>query len=301
MFAGLDRERQGELLIFFELFIWGFFPIMTVLSYRAMPPMVSLGWSTIFAALFFGLSISTRRTWQGIRGAMADKDVLWATFFNGILFYVFFFWGLKFTSAGNASIVALTEIFFTALFFNLWRREYLSAAHLFGAGLMLLGALIVLYPNRTSPHAGDIMILIAAMIAPFGNFFAQKARKKVSSETIMFVRSMIAGPAILFFAYMLGDHILLPPTGRPLILLILNGLVILGFSKILWLEATHRIIVIKAQALSGFSPLLTLFFAWLFLRQNPTFWQISAFLPMIIGVALLSMRRKKNEDFPISA
>ncbi|MBI2356020.1 MAG: DMT family transporter [Candidatus Doudnabacteria bacterium] len=71
------------------------------------------------------------------------------------------------------------------------------------------------------------------------------------------------------------------------LVLLINGLIMLGLSKIFWLEAIHRISVVKANALSSMGPLATLFFAWIILRDAPTSWQLLSIVPMIFGVVLL--------------
>ena len=48
-----------------------------------------------------------------------------------------------------------------------------------------------------------------------------------------------------------------------LLFLVINGVLLLGVSKILWIEGIHRINVTKANALNSLGPLLTLLFAWL--------------------------------------
>ena len=75
---------------------------------------------------------------------------------------------------------------------------------------MLLGALIVLLPNFYRFQWGDILILIAALIAPFGNFFQRRARRRVGSETIMFVRSGLTALVIFIVALLVGEGISLP-------------------------------------------------------------------------------------------
>lgn len=283
-----DRERQGETFILLEALLWSLFPIITILSYANLSPMVSLGWSTIFGGVFFAIMLSFRHRWHEVKNLAALKDILWGTFLIGILYYVFLFWGLKFTSAGNVSIIALMEVFFTYLFFNVWRREYISWKHILGIALMITGALIVLYPNFSEFHPGDLLVLIGTTFAPFGNLFQKRAREKVSSETIMFTRSMIAGPFILLLAYVFGFHFSATQLKGSLLFLFVNGFLLLGLSKILWIEGIYRISVTKAQALTNISPLLTVFFAWLILYDQPTIWQLSAFFPMFLAVILLS-------------
>ncbi len=290
----LTKEREGELFIFGEAALWALFPVLTILSYGKLSPLVSLGISSIFASIFFAIILSLKKKWHEIKNASAFKDILWTTFFIGIIYYLFFFFGLRYTSAGNASIIALTEVFFSYLFFNIWKKDPLPLYHIAGAILMLVGAIIVLYPNLHKFQLGDILIVIAATIPPFGNFFARRAREKVSSEAIMFVRSIISGVVILLIAFIFGNTFSYSDFKTSFLLLFINGVFLLGLSKVMWIEGIVRISVVKANALGSVGPLLTLLFAWLFLRNIPTSWQLLSFIPMFFGIILLSMNKKNS-------
>jgi drug/metabolite transporter (DMT)-like permease len=161
-----------------------------------------------------------------------------------------------------------------------------------GAILMIIGAVIVLYPNTKELNIGDLFILLGAATIPFGNFFQRRARSKVSSEVIMFVRSVIA--TIMISVVILVFKIQMPSNEiqKSLTFLVINGVLVLGLSKVFWLEAIHRINVAKAVALNAGAPLITLLFAWAFLHHVPTIWQMVSLIPMFFGVMMLSLQKK---------
>ena len=73
---------------------------------------------------------------------------------------------------------------------------------------MLIGAVIILFPKSgLSFHAGDWIILVASAFPPLGNYFQQKLRKEVSSETILFVRSCLSFPFFFLLAYLLRENL----------------------------------------------------------------------------------------------
>ena len=106
-----SRERQGDLFILGSATLWGLFPVITILSYHTVSPLLSLAISSLFAAIFFAALIAYKKNWHELRNHAALKNILLATLFTGILYYLLIFLGLQFTTAGNASIVSLTEIF----------------------------------------------------------------------------------------------------------------------------------------------------------------------------------------------
>lgn len=288
MISKISDERAGELSIGFASLLWGLFPVITVLSYNKLSPLLSLSISSLVAGLFFGLVITLKNKWPDVFKRSALVNILLATLFTGVLYYCFVFFSLRYTTSGNVSIISLSEVFFSYLFFHILKKEYISRNHLLGSILVVLGALIVLYPNLHGFHKGDFLILVASMIAPFGNFFARKARKEVGSEIIMFVRSILAGLFIFALYIIFDNNILYIDIKSSTLFLLTNGLLLLGFSKILWIEGIHRIAVTKANAISSLSPLITLFVAWIVLKQVPTLWQLTAIVPMFFGVRLLS-------------
>ncbi len=292
----LNNEKQGELFILGETALWGLFPVITILSYGKVSPLVSLAISTLLAGVFFAFMLTLKKKWFEITNIAALRDILFATFFLGILYYLFYYFGLRSTSAGNASIVALTEVFFSYLFFQVWKKQPLPFLHIIGASLMILGACIVLYPNIHTFQLGDLLILLAAFTAPFGNFYVRKARTKVSSDTIMFIRSIISASVIFLLAGAFNNTFSYGSIKNSFLFLAINGIFLLGLSKALWVEGIHRISVVKANALSSMSPLITLFSAWIFLQNVPTVWQLCSIIPMFFGMVLLGIGKKQGNN-----
>jgi len=289
----LSSQRLGELYLIGGILLWSIFPIFAQLSYSQVSPYTSLAVSSFFSALFFGIILSFRRRWKELLNVQALIYTLYSTFFVGILFYLLYFLSLQYSSAGNVSILALSETFFSFLLFHVWRKEYIPKIHIYGAVLILLGAGIVLIPAMTGFHIGDILILIGAAIVPFGNFYVQKARRMINTETIMFVRGLVGSLVIFLFSLIFKVASPLPQIIQSLPFLVANGVLIFGLSTMLWVEGIHRVPVTKANGLSSLGPIITLFFAWIIFRTSPTSWQLLSFIPMFIGVILISKEVSK--------
>jgi drug/metabolite transporter (DMT)-like permease len=284
----MTEDRKGELLIFAAGGMWAFFPIITILSYSNLSGLSSLAWSTVFAAIFLGALVLYRGKGRELLDLRIWKYGLFIALFIGVLFYSFMFVGLESTTAGNAAIIGLFEVFTSYLLFNWWRREAYSFEHVAGSLLMMLGALIVLGRDFSGFNVGDCFIIAATLFSPVGNMFQQKARAVASSETIMFVRSVLSVPALFLLALALGKTASASSVYASVVFLMINGILLLGLSKILWIEAIHRISVTKSVALSSLNPLLTLLLALPILGQAPNIWQFAAFIPFFFGVLLLT-------------
>lgn len=284
----LSEKQKGEWIISLEVVLWAFFPVVTVLSYVAIPSLVALAWSTVFACIFFLAVVACRNRWKEMMNPSLWKYIVGITIFNGISFYVLYFTALKYTTPGNAAIISLLEILTSFIFFNVILKEKISKEYILGAVLMIAGALIVLAPNFAGINIGDFLILATTLIAPVGNMFQQRARKIASAETIVFLRNLLAAPIVFLIAYVFGQHATFGDIQASLLFLLINGVILLGFSKLLWVEGIHRMSVTKAMALQGAGPLITLIAAWALLSQAPTVWQLASLVPLLLGVLLLT-------------
>lgn len=291
----LSSERQGDIFILSSSAFWGTFPVITILSYNNLYPLISLTLSSLFAAIFFALNITVKKTWRQLFDKSIYKEILLATFFIGILYYLLVFFALQMTTPGNTSIVGLTQTLFSFLFFHVFRKDYIPRQHIIGSILMTAGAFIVLSPNLQTFNLGDMLVLVSSAVAPFGNFYTQKARQKASSEVIMFVRSLVSAVVIFLIALVLRNHFSPLAIKQSLFFLIINGVFLLGFSKSLWIEGIHRISVTKANALSSsVSPLITLLLAWAILHVQPTLGQLFALVPICVGIILLGKKQEQQ-------
>ena len=284
----ISEKTKGELYVYLGAILWAFFPVITILSYRKLPSLISLAWSTFFSIFFFASVVSYKKTWAQLKNPLVWKYIFFIVLFIGVLFYCFYFTGLKTTSAGNSGIIALFEVFTSFLFFNLFKKEFISKEHIVGSVLMIFGAFVVLLPNFHAVQMGDFFILAATFFPPIGNYYQQKIRKIASSETIMFARSLITTPIIFILAFLLRQHVPIETIKLSLPYLLINGLLLFGLSKLFWIEAIHRISVTKGNALSSMTPFLTLIIAWIFLKQSPNLWQLVSLIPLVAGVLLLT-------------
>lgn len=291
----LSSHRKGEVLIFTGALLWSLFPVITILSYTALTPLFAAALATLFAAFFFALLLTLKGQWPLLLIRKAWKDILFTTFYIGILFYGFTFLGLKHTTAGNAAIMSQMETFFAFLLLGFWlHHEHVKPAQLAGGMAMVLGAALILLPKAGSWHTGDWLIVLAAACAPLGNKHAQAAREVVSSEVIMFYRSLLSGAFLLLLAFFVEPQPELHSLKASAGFLALNGFLLLGLSKILWIEGINRISITEATSLGSITPLFTLLFAFLFLHERVTVLQIAGLLPIALGVLFLTNKKKSN-------
>ncbi len=163
-----SSTQKGDLLVFSQSLLSALFPIATVVTYRSLAPLASLAYSSVFTALVFAVIYSFRPQWREFLQPGVFKELLFVSLLIGVGFYGLYFYGLSKTTAGNASIIALMEIFFSYLFFHVWRKEEMDYRHIAGGLLMLFGAMAVLFNKAMQFQVGDVYVLAATALPPLG-------------------------------------------------------------------------------------------------------------------------------------
>lgn len=290
----MQEERKGEIYMLLLSLLESWFPILSLFTIALIGAIYSYALAVAIAAAIFLALVIYRKKTSELFHKEARKELLMTTLFINLLF-VLVFMGLQYTTAGNMAVIIFLQLLFAYLYFNVFGSDRLSPRHTFGAVLMGLGALTVLIPDDLSFNRGDLLILIAAAIAPLANFYQKRARSHVSSETILAFRNIFALPVIFLLAYLSEP---LPSAenlikASPYILAI--GLLVFGLSKVLWLEALHRISITKVSAMMALPPIFTLIFAYYVLNELPEPRQILGVIPILIGGYLITRAQKQTD------
>lgn len=283
----LTETHKGEIYAISSYFLGAFFPIISILTFSTLTPLHSYGLSVLISTVFFAIMVTVKKKWSDFKKYEAIKYSLASALILSIVFYILIFIGLKHTTAGNAGIVFLMEIFFSYVIFGAFMKESYKIHQIIGALTMVIGAVIILFPGEIKINTGDILILLATMIAPFGNYFQQKARNLISAEYHLLVRDLAAAVVVIPLAYIIEGKIGIGQINASLFFIIINGLLLLGAAKIFWIEAIHRLPVAKTVSFGPVTPAITLTFAYFILGEIPTLWQFAGLIPIAFGACLV--------------
>src|SRR3989344_5981868 len=212
------------------------------------PPVVSLTRYTVPMAL------SEKRK----RELFIGSDV----FFGGLFPILVVFTFARLSSANSlawSALIAALVFACVMLYRGTWRELKNPLLWKYGFLIAMLvgvlfyglyfGALVVLGRDWSGLNVGDVLVLASTLTIPIGNYYQQVARTIASSESIMFLRSTISATAIFGFVYIAGVAAPREDVLASLPFLVLNGVLFLGLSKMLWIEGIHRMSVTKATAL----------------------------------------------------
>ena len=284
------EQRSGELFMLAFAFSEGWFPIFTIIALQYITPVYVYSFTLIFAAMSFMAIVVLRKKTREFLRWKAYKDLLLSSLFISIMFACIYI-GLSYTTAGNMAVLIFLQVFFSFLYFNLLGSEKFAGIHLLGAILMATGAVIILLPDEFIFNVGDLLILVAAAIAPIANLYQKRARNQVSSETILAFRSIIALPVLLLLAILIEPIPKWHEIISALPYIAVSGLLLMGLSKMFWVEAIHRIAITKASAMAALIPVFTLLFAYLTLNEVPENSQIAGVLPVLLGGYLITRNK----------
>jgi drug/metabolite transporter (DMT)-like permease len=283
----MTKQRQGELLMLLFSLFESWFPIVSIVAVKSVGALYAYALTAAVATLFFLAIVLFRQKMREFFILEAYRDLLLTTFFITLMFSLIFI-GLQYTTAGNMAIIVFMQLFFSYLYFNLLGKERLELLHTAGAFAMGAGAFIILFPESFTLNRGDLLGLCAAAIAPVANLFQKRARGYVSSESVLAFRSLLSLPFLFGLAFVIETLPSSEGLKQASVYLLVNGALLMGVSKLLWVEALHRISITKMSAMAALVPLFTLLFAYLFLGELPTLRQLIGIFPILVGGYLIT-------------
>jgi len=292
------EDRIGETFIISEVVLYSLFPIIINYSTKVIPPILFAGLSIITASIFLFFYILFKRGFKTIFNKKAFKYILGVTIFIIIIPSILIYEGTKLTSGVNTAILLQSEALFALFLCSIFFKEKITKEKIISAILIIFGATIVLYNGVLSLNLGDLLIVIGASLYPIGNIFAKKALKLSSPAVITFLRSLIGGIILIIISLIFeksGNIISINSAKKFLWLILLNGIVIMAISKILWYEGLKRLDIGKATTLSMIYPAFSLIFAALFLDEIPTIYQLFGMLIISIGAYLITHKKSLNK------
>ncbi|MCX7797040.1 MAG: DMT family transporter [Melioribacter sp.] len=204
--------------------------------------------------------------------------------------------GLKYTSAANTGwIIGITPIFMTILG-SIFFKEKVNYFQLSGIIIAFLGLLLLISKgNITSinfiSHKGDFLILASA----FTWSVYSLVNKKIS----------IHYPPLMtiFYLFLMMSIILFPFTINPenindllqinifdWLALIFLGFFCSGIAYVLWADAMSKMHSSKVGAFLYIEPFVTVFAAFIFLKEEITFFTMLGGIVIVIGVIIVNRK-----------
>jgi len=293
------EERIGELMLLLTCVFEGLFPIVAKFATNAFPPIFFTAVSVLCAAfVFFCVLVFRRRLFQQI-SLVALGYAFGVTIFV-VMGLAIVLIGVQWTSGINTTLLLQAEMLFTFLFASLFLGERLRRVAIFGACAVFLGTVFVLFNGTFVLNRGDLIIVFATALFPIGNMFAKKALELISADTLLFLRYLMGGCILLSVSFFFEDISGIEPHvwRESMWIFPVYVLLILVCSKICWYAGLKRLLLSKAVYIGSASPAFSLIFAYMFLREVPTTYQLLGFFLIVGGVYFLISKSRRRELQP---
>jgi drug/metabolite transporter (DMT)-like permease len=283
----MTESKRGCMFLFFTVILEGLAPVLLHSGSVIFPPalFLFLGISIAACALFVLLLITggvrQRLPWSGVRNVMGV-----AVFIIGGFTLVLF--GSRHSSGINTALLTQAEIVWTLLLSSIVLRDRITARHLLGACVILLGTLVVLWQGSFAIGRGDLLIVGATVLFPFGNAFAKRALREMPPLMVLFLRYLFGMLLLLPLTLLLGDwSVSIPWDRQHVVVLLVFALLILTASKVCWYEGLRRHSLHLSVSAITATPALSLVFAFFFLQEIPTLSQWIGFVLTVGGIGIL--------------
>ena len=284
-----SQETKGELFNLGSMLLWGMMPVLIRSSSGIVPPLFFSGSSIFLAGLVCLCVLIVQKKTGELLCAAAFRDMMISTLIISVLFYgVLFFAGQK-TSAGNIAIIGQSEVVWTFMFFTVFGFEKLTLKKTLGAVVVVLGVLMIVIKSFSGNFVvWDLLLFIIFAITPLGNYFQKKALRRVSSITQLCFRSLVGGALSLIasLAFEQGGFSLISVPAT-IVLVLLNGVLALGLSKVLFLESLKRLEVSKTIAMGAAAPAVTMTAAYFILNEKPDILQLLGLVLVVSGISIM--------------
>ncbi len=214
------------------------------------------------------------------------------------------FTGLSMTTAVNASLISSIDVIFAVLFGYLFLSERIRGMQIAGAGIVLIGVIMMHVGPRASFHfaVGDIFILFAVITFASGTTLFKKYLTGEHPEVALFIRNLSGIACIVFVCFFARFSIFSNISDAPFSIF-LPLIAFAFFSRFLNLSflygALDRLPATTVALVLNASPLSGLFFAAVLLGETISSAQAVAALFIIFGLIVehvSSDMRPKGED-----
>ena len=211
-----------------------------------------------------------------------------SVFFNGFCFHLLMLVALEHASSGNVALLSTSEVFFTFIVFHFFSSQRESHLQRVAACLIVSGALFVLLEKASiEVSQGELFVLLACVLAPFGNLHQQQVVREVSPLLHLYWRNWTVFVISVILSWNELGNLSEVSSSRPWIGVIGAGVLAMFAAKLLLLEGLKRLNGAKTIAMSCSSPAVTLVAAIVAFGQWPTGVQLAGLALVLAGVGLM--------------
>ena len=287
--------------------VWGISFIATKIALEEIAPLTIIFLRLILASiLLFLLAVYSKKSLAIDRKNHGGIFIL-------ALIAAFHLWiqvtGMQYTTAANTGWIIGTAPIFMAIVGFVVFKESLSPIRIFGILLAFFGLLMLISKGDFSSidllsNQGDFLILASAFTWSIYSAFNKKISLSYSPLlTILFLFLMMAIIILPFSISSAAIQSVISLSTKGWLAILFLGIFCSGIAYVLWAQALKEMDSVKVGAFLYFEPFVTVFAAWLLLKEEITFMMILSGVVITIGVLLvnfnlrdLNRRYKPNKE-----
>jgi drug/metabolite transporter (DMT)-like permease len=233
------------------------------------------------------------------------KTLLWIlgiTLFN-MTGYVLILMGTRTSSGVSTALLLQSEMVWTLLLSWLVLGECITLRKLAGISIVLLGTLAVLWRGDLAFHTGELLIIGATVLYPFGNACAKRALLEVSPMQVLLLRYLFGIVYLLALAVILNQfYVPFDWSTEHWLVLVIFSLVVFVASKICWYEGLKRHDLHVSVATVSAVPAVAMVLSFIVLGELPALRQWLGFGLTMVGLRVIfGPKAEKVPEEAISA
>ncbi len=284
--AGQREFQLAVLFIILDVLFWGFSFISTKVVLTQIPPVsVAFFRQFIAAATLIFLVLYTRTP---LRIALKDMgNIVAASFFGIVMYFVFENSGLQYTTASNASMIVAALPIFTLFGETVFFKLKVTWKMILSLILSVIGVVLVVTVNRnvdlsSARFFGNLLVMGAIVCWVVYTILNRNLSDKYRSLTIITHQSLVS--IFLFIPFVIPEMKRWPAVSELSVPVFANliflGVFCSGFAYIFYIYAVRRLGATVSSAFLNLIPVVTVVCGYVLLQDTLTWIQI-------LGMALI--------------
>jgi len=277
----MEKETKGTFLAFLGMFLYGLEPV--VIKANSTNPMSFAALSALMASLILFPIVFSTSGWKEVKKnpQHIPKTVLVGVF-GTALAYIAYSYGVRISTAINASLITRAEVFFSFVLSYLILREKITKKQALYSILIFIGIFLVITQGKmVVPKKGDLLLLLVPLFWQISHIIAKNL--PYNPFLIAAFRNTFGGILLLMLAI---------PQGLEFSEFVIAEAIILSLGQVVWYLAIKRINLSKATAIITPAPAVAIGAA-VILGEKFTIYHIIGFILITLGTLMVS--RIKSE------
>ena len=300
------RNALTHAKLLFVAVVWGVGWVAGRVIALAVPPITAAWIRYIIAVSCFLIFLKVTDRWQ-LPSREQWKIVVLIGFFSTCVYQAFFMYGMKYTAAGDASLMITFNPIFTALLAIPFLGERMNIRLGSGLVLALIGVFILFFysPNIDIPFddrlKGNFLIAGAALAWALSSILMKKsmtASKDPLSPLLLTVWSSVTGLLILtpWAAYEMLTIGISNPSQDAWISIVFLAIFSTVLSYVWFADGIKNLGAGKAALYVYLVPPFGILSAWILIDEKIGWSFILSFLLIVVGVALAQSEKRDEQD-----